>query len=342
MSVYKGKKIKVRVIGESHGDKIRATISGLKGFSFDLAEVTAALDRRSPKGKSGATARVESDTPVIKGVKNGKIIGSVTADFYNRDVKSGDYANLYGIPRPSHADIGRYYKYGEVDFTGGGEFSGRATVGLCFVGAICKDILEKYYSVTVTAYLSAAGDKFIKSYDAPSVAGVSEAELGEYIERVKSEGDSLGGRVECIIENCPKGLGGSLFDGLEGKIAALVFAIPSVKGVEFGRGFGLCKEKGSQANDEPFYDGAELDFATNSDGGIYGGVSCGRRITFAVAFKPTPSIAKEQNTVNLLSGENVKISVKGRHDCCAALRAAPIVEAVAAIAVLDEILYEND
>ena len=342
MSVYYGKKLKINVSGKSHGEKITAAIKGLKGFAFDEKEVEDMLLRRSPNGKAGATERIEKDEPhYVKGVKNGRIMGDVKIEFYNTDVKSEDYKDFTGIPRPSHADIGRYFKDGEVDFTGGGEYSGRVTVAFCAVGAICKSVLEKYYGVKISAYTSSVGDKFIKSYNDPEKRGVSQAEIDEYVTAIKKSGDSVGGRIECVIKNCPKGLGGSLFDGLESKISSLCYAIPAVKGVEFGKGFALCSLRGSEANDEMRYDNENVVFVSNNDGGIYGGISAGE-ITFAVAVKPTPSIAKKQNSVNLLTGENAEKSVNGRHDACVALRAAPLIEAAAAIAIADEVIYEND
>ena len=342
MSAYCGKKLKIRVTGKSHGDKISATIKGLQGYTFCEDEVIDMLSRRSPIGKAGATERVEKDEPhYVKGVKNGMIGGEVKVEFYNDDKRSSDYENLRATPRPSHADAGRYFKYGEVDFTGGGEYSGRVTVGLCAVGGICKSVLEKYYGVKISAYPSAIGDKFIRSYKRPNERGAQKAEIDEYLTAIKSGGDSVGGRIECVIENCPKGLGGSLFDGLEGKISSLCYAIPAVKGVEFGYGFSLCDRLGSEANDGMRYDGENIAFTSNNCGGIYGGISAGE-ITFAVAIKPTPSISKTQNSVNLLTGENVTINIDGRHDACVAVRAVPLVEAAAAIAILDEVLYEND
>ncbi len=342
MSVYHGKKLKIIVSGKSHGEKISASIKGLKGFAFDEKEVEDMLLRRSPSGKAGATERIEKDEPhYAKGVKNGRITGDVKIGFFNTDVRSEDYKDLTGIPRPSHADIGRYFKDGEIDFTGGGEYSGRVTVAFCAVGAICKSVLEKYYGVKISAYPSSVGDKFIKSFNDPEKRGVSQAEIDDYVTTIKKSGDSVGGRIECVIKNCPKGLGGSLFDGLESKISSLCYAVPAVKGVEFGKGFTLCSLRGSEANDEMRYDKENLVFESDNDGGIYGGISAGE-ITFAVAVKPTPSIAKMQNSVNLLTGENSAISVYGRHDACVALRAAPLIEAAAAIAISDEVLYEND
>ena len=341
MSVYHGKKLTVKIIGESHGEKITAYIGGLKRFGFDKSAVENDLKRRSPMGKAGATERIESDVPIYaKGVRGGKITGRVVVEFRNRDIKADDYKNMIGIPRPSHADIGRYFKNGDVDFTGGGEYSGRVTVGLCAVGSICKDILDKYYGVKISAYLSSVGGEFIKSYNLPDRHGADDDEVSRIVRSAKEHEDSLGAKVECIVSGVPAGVGGSLFDGIDGKIATLVYSIPAVKGVEFGKGFALCDMPGSKADDGIRFDGEKIVFEKNDDGGIYGGIACGE-IRFAVAFKPTPSIQKRQNSVNLLTGENVTISIGGRHDACVAIRALPIVEAAAAIAILDEVLYEK-
>lgn len=331
MSVYKGKKIRLEITGSSHGEKIIMRLKGLKGLSFDYAEVENMLKRRSAKGKVGATERIEKDEPkFIGGVKNGRVTGEIVAEFTNGNVRKSDYDELYGKPRPSHADIGRYFKSGELDYCGGGEFSGRMTVALCLAGAIAKSALKKNYGSEITARLTQAG----------KIANATEQEYFEEIERAKADGDSVGARVECIATNVPKGLGGAMFDGLEGKIAALCYAIPAVKGVSFGKGFGLCSLRGSEANDEITVKDEKITFLSNNDGGIYGGISCGD-ICVSVAFKPIPSIKKQQNTVNLLNYENAKISVNGRHDVCAALRALPVVEAAVALAITDEVLYER-
>lgn len=331
-SKYKGKKIKIEISGSSHGKEIVIAVSGLKGFAFDNSAVLSALERRSAKNAVGATERKESDIPhYLSGVKNGKITGKLKISFANEKQNSNEYAKLYGVPRPSHADVGRYFKNGELDFTGGGEYSGRLTVALCAVGAIAADILKANYGCEINAKLVAAGN-----------ACGDENAMNAEISSAKAEGDSVGGRIDCVIKNCPKGLGGSLFDGIDGKIAQLVYAVPAVRGVEFGKGFALCGMRGSAANDGMRYDGEKIVFEKNDEGGVFGGITCGDEITFSVAFKPTPSIGKTQSTVNLLTGENAEISVCGRHDACVARRAAPIIEGVAAIAVLDEILYERD
>ena len=329
-SIYRGKKITVEVRGASHGGEISASINGLEGFSFDEKTVKAALARRSPAGVAGATARVEKDDPeYLSGVKNGKITGRVKIRFLNEKQNSGEYEKLYGVPRPSHADIGRYFKDGTLDFTGGGEYSGRATVGLCAVGAIALDVLKTYYGVKISAEVIKAG----------GVCG-DERAINDVALKAKSEGDSVGAEVACVVENCPKGLGGSLFDGLDGKISAMLFSVPAVKGVQFGKGFALCDARGSLANDGMRVENGKITFEKNDDGGIYGGISCGDELAMSVAFKPTPSIAKTQRTVNLLTYENTEIAIEGRHDACVALRATSTVEGVVALAILDEILYD--
>lgn len=331
MSVYRGKKIKLEIIGSSHAKNVTVKIGGLKGLTFNPDEVTAMLERRSSAKKIGATERVEIDRPnYLHGVKNGRITGKIIAEFENKNINSNDYADLFARPRPSHADVGRYFKFGELDFTGGGEFSGRMTVALCLAGAIAKSILKTRFDTEISAKCSEVGILKI----------ISDEKLAEELQKIKDDGDSVGARVECKATNVPVGLGGALFDGLEGKISSLIFAIPAVKGVSFGKGFDLCNSYGSISNDSLAFKDGKLTFLSNNDGGIYGGISCGE-ITLSVAFKPISSIKKEQNTVDLSTGENVKIKVKGRHDVCAAIRALPVVEAAVALAILDEVLYEK-
>lgn len=331
MSIYVGKSLRVEIDGTSHGSEIVLKVKGMKGLSFDENAVTTALERRSPRGVAGATERVEKDIPVYcRGIDGGRIKGTFTIKFKNSDVKSRDYDDVYALPRPAHADLGRYYKFGDLNFTGGGEFSGRITVALCTIGAIAADVLAKKYGTRISARVVGVGN-----------ASGDEDNLNAEVLETKSRGDSVGGRVECVISNCPKGLGGSLFDGLDGKISELLFAIPAVRGVEFGDGFKLCEAYGSEVNDSLVVKDGCIEFERNCGGGICGGISCSDEIKLAVAFKPTPSIRLPQRTVKLTTYENAVVEVKGRHDACIALRATPIVEGVVALAILDEVLYEN-
>lgn len=352
MIFYKGKRITVEESGGSHDESVKAFVGGLKGFSYDGEKTREFLKRRSPSGEAYSTARKETDEPIIlSGISDGKIVGNIAAEFKNADVRKSDYENLYGKPRPSHADITRYFKYGELDFDGGGEFSGRTTVALAFAGAICLKILEENYGVKIKAYLSEVGsvkglsytdgnfsEKAASESDSAFLTQETESRMKEEIKKARADGDSVGAKVECLCLNVPRGLGGSGQDGLESKLSSGLFAIPGVRGVEVGDGFGLCEKKGSEANDEIRLKGGEIAFATNRSGGINGGISNGDTIRFKVAFRPTPSIVKSQKTVDLANMRETEITVGGRHDACFAVRAVPLSESVAGIVILDEIL----
>ena len=245
MSSYNGKKLSIEIYGSSRGEKIGIDIDGLTGFSFGEDVLKEFLKRRSPSASSFSTARRETDEPVFLGgvecgEKESKITGKIRSEIYNRDVKNSDKQKFYGIPRPSHADIARYLKSGELDFAGGGEFSGRMTAMLCVAGGICKQILKNRYGVHVFAYLTRVGKAKGKGYyDGASIT--EEFKAGEFpaihgaekmideIEKAKLEKDSVGAEIECVLKGVPAGLGGALFGGLEGKISNLVYAVPAVK-----------------------------------------------------------------------------------------------------------------
>ena len=254
--------------------------------------------------------------------------GPVTAMIRNENTRSGDYDNLKYIPRPGHADYTAWIKYGEArDAAGGGQFSGRLTAPLCIAGGICLQLLAPM-GITVSARLVRVGGE------------TDPEKFMDAIEAARAEGDSVGGVVECAVSGVPAGVGEPMFDGLENRIAGAVFGIPGVKGLEFGSGFAGADLRGSQNND-PFYveDGA-VRTRTNNAGGILGGISTGMPIVFRAAFKPTPSIAKPQQSVDLRTMTETTLAVRGRHDPCIALRAVPVVEAAAAVAVYDAILDE--
>lgn len=349
MSYFNGKKLKIEIYGESHANEIGVKCKGFPKFNVDIQKLAEFLARRKASLSAFSTPRIEADEPEFIGNVNK---GKFTARIKNQNVKSKDYGNLYGIPRPSHADYAWHLKDGSLDFSGGGRFSGRLTAPLCIAGGIAKQYLESL-GIKVCAYLKSVGDIEGKSYKTSSIS-VSEIEentvsgkfpalsnsqeMIEKIESVRNFGDSIGGIVECIVFNMKKGIGDNLFSGLEGKIASLVYSIPAVKGVEFGTGFDLSKQLGSTANDNLKIIDGKITTITNNSGGINGGISNGENITLSVAFKPTPSISKEQESVDLVNNKNVKISIKGRHDACVAVRAVPCVESAVAIAILDEIL----
>lgn len=301
--------LSVELFGRSHEESIGVTVTGFPaGEPVDIGQLQSFMARRAPKH------RAESDIPVIKsgicdGVTNGK---PLTIVIYNEDARPQDYEALKYIPRPGHADYPVYVKYnGLEDMRGGGKYSGRMTAPLCAAGGFAKQILERR-GISVQAEMENPG------LDIP-------------------EGDSAGGIIKCTVTGMPIGIGDAMFEGLDGAIARYVFAIPAVKGIEFGAGFKAAEMLGSENNDGYEVANNKVNIISNNAGGILGGMSTGEEIVFRVAFKPTPSISKPQKSVNLLTMENVELIIEGRHDKCIAYRAAPVVEAACALAILDRI-----
>jgi chorismate synthase len=260
----------------------------------------------------------------------------LTAIIRNTDARSSDYEQLRDIPRPSHADYTSYIKYGEArDVRGGGAFSGRLTAPLCVAGGICLQLLrQKQKGLSIAAQIIQIDNITEK---APNPAYPSEPMLAA-IEEARRDGDSLGGIIECTAFGVPAGIGDPMFDGMENRIAAIIFGIPAVKGIEFGNGFAAASIRGSQNNDSFYIDSGEVKTKTNNHGGILGGISSGMPIVFRVAFKPTPSISKEQQSVSLSQRKEVPLVITGRHDPCIVPRAVPCVEAAAAVAIYDALL----
>lgn len=353
MSNFNGKNLNIEIYGESHAEKIGVSVKGFPKYEFSLDKLNAFLSRRKASESVFSTARKEADLPVFTGVENGVISGDFSADIYNQNKRSSDYNNLYGKPRPSHADLVTYFKDGVLDFSGGGRFSGRLTAPLCIIGGICKQYLEDM-GVYIEAYVSSVGNINAKSYKTDNFTReflVNNRDNGEFpsldnkqeileeIKTAKLNGDSVGGTIECVVYGLKAGVGDNLFEGLEGKISTLCYAIPAVKGVEFGLGFDISKTYGSVANDGIYYDNdGKICFESNNAGGINGGISNGNNVTLRVAFRPTPSIIKQQNTIDLVNKTNTVIEIGGRHDSCIVPRAVPCVESAVAIAILDEIL----
>lgn len=325
MSIYNGKNLKIEVFGASHADRIGVNICGLPaGEAVDMTELRDFLKRRRPGLSELVSPRNEPDEPMIlSGIKDGMTDGCVlSAVIYNTDIRRQDYEGH--IPRPGHADFTAWMKYGlEHDMSGGGEFSGRMTAPLCIAGGICKQYLKRR-GIDVCAGIH-------------SIGGLAEG-FEELIREVKLSGDSVGGIVECVISGVPTGLGAELFDGLEGRISSLVFSVPAVKGIEFGAGFGASKMRGSEHNDEYFLRDGRIVTETNNHGGILGGISSGMPIVFRAAIKPTPSIARQQRSVDMDAMCEKMLSTGGRHDPCIVPRAVPAIEAAAAIAIVDELI----
>lgn len=353
--------IKLDVFGESHSSKIGVEIENFpNGFQFSENKLQGFLDRRKSGNNPWSTPRKEDDKVVFEsGVENGKIVSDkIVAIIENKNIKPKDYSNVLKLPRPSHADFVSYKKDGKI-VSGGGRFSGRMTAPICIAGGIAIQYLENL-GITTNAYVSQIGTKkaiSYKSFDikkdlihsAKSQNFFTLSENGDFeltqevISASKNE-DSIGGVVECLVFGINHFLGDAMFDGLESKISQSVFAIPAVKGVEFGSGFDLAEMLGSEGNDCFVVEDNKVLTKTNHSGGINGGISNGNPIALRVGFRPTPSIGKIQKSVNLDTMKEEKMQIKGRHDACIVPRAVPVVEAMVALSLLDEILkvnYEN-
>lgn len=354
MSSVFGKNIKISIFGQSHSQAIGVTLDGIPaGIRIDFDSLSAFLARRAPGNSEFATARKEADLPeFLCGLVDGVTCGTpITAIIRNTDTRPNDYQNLTDVPRPGHADYTAHIKYrGFEDPTGGGHFSGRLTAPLCIAGAICLQLLRER-GIRIGAHIrrlgtcedipfdpcnvTAADFGKIGGKPLPVLGESAEQEMAEIIRARKMAGDSIGGVIECAIIGMPAGIGDPMFDGLENKISASVFAIPAVKGIEFGSGFAGSCGSGSENNDAFYIEDGRIRTKTNCHGGILGGISSGMPVLFKVAVKPTPSIGLEQDSVRISAGENTKLIVKGRHDPCIVPRAVPCVEAAAAIAVYD-------
>ena len=322
-----GNNIKLSIFGQSHSDAIGISFDGLPcGFKIDMQKLQIFLDRRAPGRTVLTSKRSENDKPeFVSGLFDGKTCGApIAALIYNEDVKSEDYDDIKDSPRPSHADFTAQCKFRAYqDYRGGGHFSGRLTAALCVAGGIAIQMLERN-GITVKAALE-------------TVYG-NNSGIDELIAEAISEGDSLGGNIVCSIEGLPCGVGEPMFDGLENRISQAVFAIPAIKGIEFGDGFHLSELRGSEARDEYIMSDGKIAITGNHNGGILGGISTGETVNFRVCIKPTPSISIPSKSVSFSRGENVELKISGRHDPCIAVRAVPCIEAAAAIAVLDLML----
>ncbi|MCD7804150.1 MAG: chorismate synthase [Oscillospiraceae bacterium] len=344
-----GSNIRLTIFGQSHSAAIGMTLEGLPaGIKIDFDKLEAFTSRRAPGKNAYSTARKEADKPeFVSGLRDGVTCGApLTAIIRNTDTRSNDYSELKILPRPGHADYTASVKYGGFqDYAGGGHFSGRLTAPLCVAGGIVLQILESL-GITVISRIASIGDVFddgelIESTAGkpfPTVSDESATKMQECIASAKSEGDSVGGVVECKVLGLPMGLGDPMFDGMENRIANIVFGIPAVKGIEFGIGFEASKLRGSQNNDPFEIKDGKIVTTTNNCGGILGGITTGMPLTFKAAFKPTPSISQKQHSVRLDSMTEGELVVKGRHDPCIVPRAVPCVEAAAAIAVYDAYL----
>lgn len=354
MSSNFGDNIKLSIFGESHGEAIGCVIDGLpSGVKLDMDKIYLDMSRRAPGKDRTATPRLEKDIPhIISGVLNGVTTGAPLAMIIeNTNTKSGDYSNLMTVPRPSHSDYPAYVKYnGNNDIRGGGHFSGRLTAPIVFAGAVAKQILAEK-GITVGAHILRVGNAVDEKFDKLNVdketlenlsknsfstlSAEAEKNMRNEIEKARLDCNSVGGIVECAAVGLPVGVGANIFSTVESKLSSILFGIPAVKGVEFGAGFGFGEMLGSDANDQYCIKDGKVALMSNNNGGVLGGMTNGAPIVVSVAFKPTPSIAKKQKSVNLQTMKEEKLVIKGRHDPCIVPRAVPVVECAVAFGLLD-------
>jgi len=360
MSSVFGNRIKMTIFGESHGLAIGLVIDGLPaGLELDLESINLEMARRAPGHSELSTARKEKDTYIIEsGMFSGKTTGMpLCALIPNEDQHSNDYSILKNVMRPGHGDYSGWIKYkGFNDYRGGGSFSGRLTAPLVFMGAVAKQILATK-GITIGAHITSVGSVEGKAFDPlgeraevlmglgkkdfPVLCAKAAEDMVGVIMAAKKQKDSVGGTVECMAIGVPAGLGEPYFDSVESRLAHVLFSVPAVKGVEFGKGFELSTMFGSQANDSMYMHEEKVKTKTNNNGGILGGITNGMPLIFKVGIKPTPSIALPQSTVDVSKGCNTTLEINGRHDPCIAQRAVPVIEAVTAWTILDLLLAAN-
>ena len=354
MSSVIGDKIKLSIFGESHGEAIGCVIDGLPaGIKIDMNAVYKDMQRRAPGKDKTATPRLEKDIPhILSGMLDNVTTGAPLAMVIeNTNTKSGDYSNLMTVPRPGHSDYPAYVKYGgNNDIRGGGHFSGRLTAPLVFAGSVAKQFLSQM-GVTIGAHIKQIGsvcdavsdlnktDKSLLDTLSSSTFSLidetKEQAMRDEIEKARLSLDSVGGIIECFAVGLPVGLGGNMFDTVEGKLASILFGVPAVKGVEFGIGFGFANKRASEVNDQYEIKNGRVATLSNNNGGVLGGMTDGAPLSVSVAIKPTPSIAKKQKSVNLLTMENAELEIHGRHDPCIVVRAVPVIECAVALGLLD-------
>lgn len=347
-----GKLFQLTSFGESHGRGVGGIIEGVKpGLEIDMDFIQLELDRRRPGQSKITSPRDEKDrVEFLSGVFEGKATGTPLAfAIWNKDQKSGDYDNLKEIYRPSHADYTYDAKYGIRDHRGGGRSSARETIARVVAGAIAK-LMLKDAGIEITAFVSQVGDIVLPGI--PSNLSAIEStpvrcpdpdtasRMIDLIDQVREDKDSVGGVVSCVVKNAPAGLGDPVFDKLHATLGQAMLSINAVKGFEYGMGFQAAAMRGSRHNDEFYTDQGEVKARTNRSGGVQGGISNGEEIVFRVAFKPVATILKDQNTVDK-SGREVVMKARGRHDPCVVPRAVPIVEAMAAMVIVDAVLMNK-
>lgn len=355
------KGLNISVFGESHGSAVGIVIDNIPpGIEINCKKIEDFMTRRvSSDKKTGSTERRETDSfNIISGLFNNKTTGApMCAVIKNQDHNSSEYSDIDFLVRPGHADFTGSVRYKCFnDFRGGGHFSGRLTAPITFAGAVCQQILDTK-GIKSFAHISSVGNindkRFclgnttitdLEKVQSKSIAVLDDAIISKIKNRVcdvMKQGNSIGGTIECIILGVPAGIGSPIFDGIENYISYLAFGIPGVKGIEFGAGFKTALMTGLENNDEFYVEDGLIKTKTNNHGGVLGGISSGMPIVFNLAIKPTPTISQVQKTVNLKTLENTKIFVKGRHDACIVTRAVPVVESIANIAILSQLIYQG-
>lgn len=355
-----GHKLRVTVFGQSHAPAIGCVVEGLPaGFVPDMERLAAFMARRAPGQNAWSTPRREADAPeILSGLMEGRTCGApVCAVIHNGDQRGRDYEGLRRMPRPSHADYTAWVKYGEsYDIRGGGQFSGRLTAPLCFAGALALQLLE-VRGVVVAAHIGQIGTvedpppdfarvgpedlRALLARPFPVFSEEAGMAMRQEIEAARMDADSVGGLVRCFAAGYPAGVGEPMFQGVENRLAGALFGIPAVRGVSFGDGFAAAGMRGSGHNDPFMTDGRTVAARTNHAGGVLGGITTGMPLVVNAAFKPTASIPREQDTVDLKTMENTRLTIRGRHDPCIVPRAVPVVEAVTALTLLDMMMEDT-
>lgn len=355
-SHYGSKRLELTLFGQSHAQLIGATVSGLPvGMEINEGELARLMARRAPGRSTLSSARSEDDAvEFVSGVMNGRVCDApLTLIIKNKDAAPADYSERYNVPRPGHGDLGALMRFGDyADIRGGGHRSGRITAAVCAVGGLCIQALEyERRHVRIGAHIYSIGSEYDTPFDPvlitdaelsapgkkamPVLDDEAGARMAELISSSKRSGDSIGGVVEAAALGVEAGVGEPFFDSLDAALARLFFALPGVKGFEIGAGFEAARLPGSENNDEFYFEGGNVLSRSNKAGGVLGGRSSGMPLIARAAFKPTPSIAVLQRSVNLKTGLDAQLNISGRHDPTIAVRAVPVAEAVMAIALFD-------
>ncbi len=345
-----GEKVRFSLFGRSHGPCVGGILEGVPaGFPIDEGFIEEEMALRKPTGKIGTPRREADKVEIVQGVIDGRATGQpILMKIANLNTDSSKYSKFYDTPRPGHADLPALLKFPEHDLGGSGQFSGRLTAAIVAAGAIAKRMIA-LDGISVDAFTRSVGDirddsvrsaedaRGSRTFATRACTKELDDSMRGCIERIGAEKDSVGGTVECIVSGLPIGFGGIWFEALDAELARAMFGIPACKGVEFGDGFGLAAMRGSQSNDGYRMRDGRIVTESNRMGGIVGGMCDGAPVVFKTAFKPTPSIGVEQDTVDLRTESDTTVTVEGRHDPCIVPRAVAVVEAMAALTVADQI-----